>query len=40
MDALFDHEKLDVYGVELGFVAWLAAFLMMPRIGRPSIDGS
>ena len=23
----FDHEKLDVYGVELGFVAWLAAFL-------------
>ena len=27
MDPLFDHEKLDVYGVELGFVAWLAAFL-------------
>jgi len=23
----FDHEKLDVYGVELGFVAWLVAFL-------------
>ena len=27
MDSLFDHEKLDVYCVELGFVAWLAAFL-------------
>ena len=27
MDPLFDHEKLDVYCVELGFVAWLAAFL-------------
>ena len=23
----FDHEKLDVYCVELGFIAWLAAFL-------------
>ena len=27
MDPLFDHEKLDVYCVELGFAAWLAAFL-------------
>jgi four helix bundle protein len=27
MDPIFDHEKLDVYGVELGFIAWLAAFL-------------
>jgi four helix bundle protein len=27
MDSLFDHEKLDVDCVELGFVAWLAAFL-------------
>ena len=27
MDPLFDHEKLDVYCVELGFVAWIAAFL-------------
>ena len=27
MDPLFDHEKLDVYRVELGFVAWIAAFL-------------
>jgi four helix bundle protein len=27
MDPIFDHEKLDVYGVELGFVAWIAAFL-------------
>ena len=27
MDSLFDHEKLDVYCLELGFVAWLAAFL-------------
>ena len=26
MDPLFDHEKLDVYCLELGFVAWLAAF--------------
>jgi four helix bundle protein len=24
---LFDHEKLDVYCVELGFVTWIAAFL-------------
>jgi four helix bundle protein len=27
MGPLFDHEKLDVYRVELGFVAWIAAFL-------------
>jgi hypothetical protein len=27
MEPLFDHEKLDVYCVELGFVAWIAAFL-------------
>jgi hypothetical protein len=27
MDPLFDHEKLDVYWVDLGFVAWIAAFL-------------
>src|ERR1700735_2006165 len=27
MEPLFDHEKLDVYCVELGFVAWLATFL-------------
>jgi hypothetical protein len=27
MDPVFDHEKLDVYCVELGFVAWIAAFL-------------
>jgi four helix bundle protein len=27
MDPIFDHERLDVYGVELGFIAWLAAFL-------------
>ena len=27
MDPLFDHEKLDVYCVELGFIAWIAAFL-------------
>jgi hypothetical protein len=27
MDPLFDHEKLDVYCLELGFIAWLAAFL-------------
>ena len=27
MDPVFDHEKLDVYCLELGFVAWLTAFL-------------
>jgi four helix bundle protein len=27
MDPLFDHEKLDVYWVELGFIAWIATFL-------------
>src|SRR5271163_298802 len=27
MDPLFDHDKLDVYCVELGFIAWIAAFL-------------
>jgi four helix bundle protein len=27
MDPLFDHEKLDVYCVELGFIAWIAAYL-------------
>ena len=26
MEPLFDHEKLDVYGVELEFVAWIALF--------------
>ena len=26
MEPLFDHEKLDVYGVELEFVAWTADF--------------
>jgi hypothetical protein len=26
MEALFDHEKLDVYRVELQFIAWLADF--------------
>ena len=27
MDPMFDHEKLDVYGVELEFVRWLTDFL-------------
>ena len=27
MDHMFDHEKLDVYGVELEFVCWLTDFL-------------
>jgi four helix bundle protein len=27
MDPIFDYEKLDVYCVELGFIAWIAAFL-------------
>jgi four helix bundle protein len=26
MEPLFDHEKLDVYGVELEFVAWTTVF--------------
>ena len=27
MDPIFDHEKLDVYCVELGFITWIAVFL-------------
>jgi hypothetical protein len=27
MEPIFDHEKLDVYCVELGFIAWIANFL-------------
>ena len=27
MEPIFDHEKLDVYGLELQFVAWTADFL-------------
>jgi hypothetical protein len=27
MEPLFDHEKLDVYWVELQFTAWIADFL-------------
>jgi four helix bundle protein len=27
MNPLFDHEKLDVYCIELGFITWIAAFL-------------
>jgi four helix bundle protein len=27
MEPLFDHEKLDVYCVELGFIAWITDFL-------------
>jgi four helix bundle protein len=27
MDHMFDHEKLDVYGVELEFIRWLTDFL-------------
>ena len=26
VEPLFDHEKLDVYGLELQFVAWIADF--------------
>jgi four helix bundle protein len=28
MEAIFDHEKLDVYGLQLQFVAWTADFLI------------
>ena len=27
MEPLFDHEKLDVYQIELAFMAWIADFL-------------
>jgi four helix bundle protein len=27
MEPIFDHEKLDVYGLELEFIAWTADFL-------------
>ena len=27
MEPLFDHEKLDVYCVELGFISWIAEYL-------------
>jgi four helix bundle protein len=27
MELLFDHERLDVYGVELHFISWMADFL-------------
>ena len=36
MDPLFDHEKLDVYGVELGFVVRVnsgPSFSMTPWLG-------
>jgi four helix bundle protein len=36
MDPIFDHEKLDVYHVELGFVAWIADFLR--DLSRSSSD--
>jgi hypothetical protein len=28
MEPIFDHEKLDVYGLQLQFVAWTADFLI------------
>jgi hypothetical protein len=28
MEPIFDHEKLDVYGLRLQFVAWTADFLI------------
>jgi hypothetical protein len=40
MDPLFGHEKLDVYCVELGFVAWIAAFLTLLRNRLADIDAS
>jgi hypothetical protein len=27
MEPIFDHEKLDVYGLELEFIAWVTDFL-------------
>jgi hypothetical protein len=40
MEPIFDHEKLDVYCVELGFIAWIADFLDDACNPRPGIDAS
>ena len=34
-EPIFDHEKLDVYQVELLFVAWVAALLTEVRSAAP-----
>jgi hypothetical protein len=31
MESIFDHEKLDVYGLELRFVAWTTDFIRVPQ---------
>ena len=36
MEPIFDHEKLDVYGLELQFVAWTADFLTEASQSRVS----
>jgi hypothetical protein len=37
MEPIFDHEKLDVYGLELQFVSWTTGFaiasLTLARVG-------
>jgi four helix bundle protein len=36
MDRAFDHEKLDVYQIELQFVAWLTEFFLEVSQSRPA----
>ena len=40
MEALFDHEKLGVYCVELQFTSWIADFCAMSFNLRPHTDAS
>jgi|GEM_PF-4425081 len=37
-EPIFDHEKLDVYQVELLFIAWVAALLTDVRNDVPRIS--
>ena len=34
-ETIFDHEKLDVYQIELLFIAWVAALLTELRSAAP-----
>ena len=40
MEPLFDYEKLDVYRVELAFIAWIADFLGDVAQSRSNTDAS
>ena len=37
-ETIFDHEKLDVYQIELLFIAWVAALLIEVRSAAPGIS--